>query len=352
MGTRKTPVVSWLGVGIMAIAICVAGCDCDKPTEPKPEELKDYAVYFWGDGNTKKLFEYHPTTKVLDSFDLAYMPYKGVTVSADGSRLYLADRNSVVVLDTDSFSFIAELPYHSNSPVAVSPDNELIAVVGNDLQILRTSDYSVDFSDTSGVWSGRFSADSKTFYCLSNGIYRLDLSNDSFPVVRKSFANRGVIHVVPSTDQTTWFLYHHLPSTFVYAFEVYDVALDSVLFSEVLVPGAGEIAITPDGRYAFYSNPGTLLIGPPAPSEFTIFDIRNNSVDEVVETSHVIDSLTPHMFLVGSMAVTPDGKWLVLLDALPSHQLLLYDLERRSFVDYKFLGNDKDLMNLTVQYAR
>lgn len=359
MGTIRTTAVSWLGVGIMVIAVCLAGCDCDKPTEPKPEELKDYSVYFWDAASTNKLFVYHPTTQQLDSSDLAYEPTKGLTVSADGERLYLAQVNSVVILDTDSFHFVDELTLVPKWPVAVSPDNRYMAIMGDDLNILRTSNYAVVFSDTDMTENGWFSSDSKRFYCaggwspdMRGYVYTVDLSDNSFPVLRRPFAHGGVVHVVPTIDESKWLLYMNLPGLYTSAFEVYDVSLDSIVFSEVLVPGAGEIAITPDGRYAIYGNPGTIMMGPPPPSEFTIFDIQANTIESRVQTIHVVDSLTPEFFPVGSMAVTPDGKWLVILNALAPHRLLLYDIERRAFEDYIFTGNNKFFMNLTVQNAR
>jgi len=359
MGTRKTAIVLWLGVAIMVIAVCFAGCDCDKPTGPKPEELKDYAVYFWDEASTRKLFVYHPTTKVIDSFDLAYTPVEGVTVSADGRRLYLADRNAVVVLDADSLQLVDEFAAAPEWPIAVSPDNRYMAIMGDDLQIFRTSDCSLVFGDTDITENGWFSWDSKHFYCAGGWspgvpgyVYTMDLSDSTFPVLRRPFAHAGVVHVVPTIDESKWLLYMNPSGLYTSAFEVYDVALDSIIFSDVLVPGSGQIVITPDGRYAMYGNPGTIMMGPPAPSEFTIFDIERNEISEVVQTKGFVDGLTPLFFPVESMAITPDGRWLVALNGVAPHQLLLYDIERRCFADYIFLGNDKFLMNLTVQNAR
>ena len=350
MGTRKTAVVSWLYVGIMVIATYFSGCDCDKPTEPDPEELKDYAVYFCDPGSPPELFVFHPTTRVIDSIEIPWEPDEGVTVSADGERLYLAQRSSVVVVDTDSFSLITELPYEPRLWPAVSPNNEYLAITGLDLHILSTSDYSLVFSDTSGVWSGHFSANSETFYCLSNGIYRVDLADTLYPVVRTPISDGTVTKVIPSEDESLWFMYKRLPSLWTSAFEVYDVLQDSIIFRQVLVPGFGQIAITPDGSTVFYTNPGRSSTDPPVMPGFTIFDVDANMIDTVVED---IDFFTGSNWMAhpNQMVVTRDGRWLVILGgSLGLRVLYLYDIEKRELVFREaFGGSGHVFTNLSVQ---
>ena len=349
----------WSFVAVLALVVYLVSCD-DNPTKPQPvpDEPRDYPIYFCDLGKVAdyKLLVYYPISRRIDSMDIPWEPLVGITVSADGKLLYLALQQSVVVVDTDSLSLVVELPYGPDSPVAVSPDNQLVAITGSDLYILRTTDYQVIFHDTARTVRGWFSSDSKTFYCTAAGgsehpssAYKLDLADSAFSITKRLFSDGGVMQIVPTVDESRWLLYL-IAGTYLYAFEVYDVLADSIVFAQGLSPGVGKIAIMPNGKYAFYGNPGSILMGPPAPSEFTVFDIKNNRIDEVVNTEAFIDSLTPYYFPVGSMVVTPDNRWLIAQDAVPPHSVLLYDIENRELVDYHTLGlSNVELGNLTVQ---
>ena len=339
-----------------AILSCfLMGFSCDKPVEPV--EPKDYPVYIT-DVNRSVLFTYYPKTLQIDSVAIPWRAEEGITVSADGSRLYLATNSNVTVIDSKSHSLIAELPYRPHTPVAVSPDNQLVAITGDDLTILRTSDYSVVFSDTDKTENGCFSADGKRFYCAAGWstntvgvVYKVDLSDSLFAVDRLPIADGGVIHVVPSFDETKLFLYLNVPGT--YAFEVYDVMLDSIIFREFLVPGAGEIAVMLDGRYVVYTNPGVSGTGPPSTGTFKIFDVVANEILAEVSAYDYVDSL-PALIPPYTMAVSPEGRWLVLLGGIQLAQqaIYLYDFERQELVDYKYLGRNIVLTNPTVQIIK
>jgi len=144
----------------------------------------------------------------------------------------------------------------------------LVAILGDDLYILNTSDYSLVFHDTSEVQSGVFSSDSRSLYCTADVTgtgsclaYKVDLDND-FLVTRRGFVGGNTIGIIPSYDEERWFVYLY-GAGFRCFFKVYDVETDSIIFSEFITPGAGYMALTPDGKYLFYTNPGTLLFGPP-----------------------------------------------------------------------------------------
>ena len=355
-------------ISLTALAVLFAGqfaCD-DKGTEPKPPEPVDYPVYFSEPGFTPQLFVFHPETRQVDSVDIPWETRNGVTVSADGKLLYLAQTFSVLVVDTDSLSsitdslsFIAELPYDSDDPVAVSPDNQLVAITGDDLTILRTSDYSVLFSDTDRTLNGQFSTDSKSFYCAAGWssqtpglVYKVDLSDSLFPVTRRLFADGGVTHVIPSLDDSKWFLSLRV-RTWTSAFEVYDVATDSIIFREILVPGSGQIAITPDGKRIFYNNPGRSGTDPPAPPGFTIFDVEANKVDRLVEDLDFFSGST-WVAHPNAMAVTPDGRWLSILGgSLALRVLYLYDINSGQLVFREpWGGNSHAFRNISIQSAK
>ena len=348
----------WLW-SLVVVLVCVAylvSCD-GKATQPKPipEDPKDYPVYFCDTEVTPpKLFIYHPVTRQVDSIEIPWRPKKGVTVSADGKRLYLAQRNSVVVLDTDSLFLIAELLYEPDWPVAVSPDNNYVAIPGDDLHILRTTDYSLVFSDTDRTENGRFSGDSKSFYCAagwgpgSQGVvYKVDCFDSSPTVSRRYFAYGGVFRVVPSYDEAKWFLYLNIGPYCNWAFAVYDVPRDSIVFTKNLCAGAGDIEISPDGKYAYFTNPGTLHLCYCFDTCVTVFDVEANDIERTIATPRHMEN---YPFLPGDMAITPDGRWLVVLNGVSPQQLYLYDLIRKRLVDYKYDENH-GFYNLSVQIA-
>ena len=357
MRYASTKAVILIAAGTLGLWLYFVGCDDNGPVEPKP--LTDYPVYFCAPDFSPELFVYHPVTRQVDSIDIPWEPKEGITVSADGKRLYLAQRNSVVVVDTDSLSLIKELPYEPDRPVAVSPDNQLLAITGDDLFILRTSDYQVIFSDTDRTANGRFSSDSKSFYCAagwspdSRGVvYKVDLTDSLFPVTRQPFADGGVVHVIPSMDESKWFLYLTV-QTWISAFVVYDVFKDSIIFREVLTPGYGHIAISPDGKHAFYTNPGRSSTDPLAPPAFTVFDIVSNAIDTVVSD---IDFFSDSTWVAHPnwLAVTPDSRWLAILGgSLALRVLYLYDIQKGQLVHREDWGGSGHVFsNISVQNAK
>ncbi len=332
---------------ITGLGFCFLACD-KKPTEPVP--VTDYPVYI-NDVNRSKIFTYYPNSHKLDSVELPWRATEGITVSADSKRLYLASRNKITVIDSKSFDLILELPYSPDDWVGVSPDNKLAAVTNGGLHLLSTSDYSVVFQDTIPVIHSEFSSDSKTLYCArkgTNSVYKVDLADSTYPVTLNDAAGGLIYYVIPSIDETKLFFYVYY-GMWTYGFEVYDVQLDSIIFRDVLVPGAGQIAITPDGRYAIYSNAGISATDPPPPGTFTIFDIQANEIHTQVS---IIDYVQPPCYFCSplSIAVTPDGRWLVALGGTQLAQFILYqyNLQNEKLVYYKDFGSVQ-LTNLTVQ---
>ena len=228
-----------------AILSCfLMGFSCDKSVEPV--EPTDYPFYISAT-NPNQIFTFHPQTKKLDS---TAVPWNAsVTVSADGKLLYVALGTSVLVVDAKTFTEIAEIPYPHRA-IAVSPDNKYLALTGDDLFILRTSDYSLIFSDSAGILYGSvsFSVDSRTLYCAvridvgsSHVVLKVALNDSTFQKSWYSFTGGSVVQVLPSIDETKLFLYLAV-GLWTYAFEVYDILEDSVIFRDFLVPGGGGMA--------------------------------------------------------------------------------------------------------------
>ncbi len=336
------------------VALCagllVVSCNDDKPTEPDPE--KDYPVYI-ADINQPRLFTYYPQSRTIDSANIPWRAEEGITVSADGRLLYLALYNEVVVVDAGSLTEVTRLPYQPDDQVAVSPDNRLVAIANGGLHLLSTSDYSVVFDDTVPVIHCRFSEDNQTLYCVRQGtgsVYTVDLGDSTYPTSVTEVSD-GLLHfAVPSVDERKLMLYARY-DTFLFAFEVYDRLLDSTVFQDVLVPGFGQVEITPDGRFAIYTNPGRSGTDPLPPGTFTIYDVETNTILDTVSTLEY--ELPPCICAPNMAAISPGGRWLIVIAGiqLAPQVLYLYDLEHDSLVHYHDFGTVV-LTNPTVQQIK
>ena len=317
------------------------GFSCDKSVEPV--EPIFYKFYF-ADAQNNRLYTYSPNTNCIDSVQVPWGVFPGITASADGKLLYFAQGNSIIVADSDSFTFVAEIPYPSLYPVSVSPNNQYIALTGYQLFILRTSDYKVVYKDSSQILyvNGAFSSDSKMFFCASllssdssSVVLSIDLSNDTFELKRRGLDGGSVVNVIPSVDNTKLFLYVAL-GLWTWSFQVYDVALDSIIFRDELVPGSGSLVQSLDGRFVYYTSPGRTGTDPPADQSFVIFDVEKNAID-----SAVIDSAS-FCSPVGCMppkllAVTPDGNWLGILGGQMSLlNFYVYNIKERK-VEFRLI---------------
>ena len=151
--------------------------------------------------------------------------------------------------------------------------------------------------------------------------------------------------VFPTPDESKLILYAR------YHFMVHDIAGDSLLYHYAFGPGAGYLAITPNGRYAFFTNPSTPIEEQGATYD-TVFDIEANNVVGNMETDQFLDTLVRLYFGVGPMVVTPDNRWLVAHNGPFPSQLLLFDLEKMEMVDFHHYGDNHCFTGLTVQQWR
>ena len=344
-----------------AVVVCVmwiGGCS-ELPSNPSPKVSGEYVVYFCNTTGNRMLYSYNPYSQVMDSVALNYQLtgyeyFRGVTVSPDGSLLYMPiqSRSLVVVFDIGSLNVVTELPYKTGSPVAISPDGSRMAIFGKDLWILDTDDYSVVFHDTADIYKGVFSANSQRLYAVALGfmppeaqmLYVLDMSGAEASAETRILSAGPLHSVVPTQDESKLLLYAYFGR-----FVIYDPARDSILFEHFMLGGPGQIVLDADERSAFYGSPGTVLPPDPGSSAFAVIDVTANGLDEVIDTRFVIDAQTPEWFEVGSMVVTPDGRYLVMLDAPWANELLLFDIENRTFVDYIDFGRDVELTNIDLR---
>lgn len=334
--------------------ICFVSCNSGDPLGPV--EAKDYVVYLRDNVTHGTIFGYHTVTEEVDSFQVPYAASRGPTVSADGRWMYFGSTTTAVI-ELNSFTLVEELPYNGTEGVAVSPDNRLVAVLGDGLHILNTSDFSEVFHDTDKVSGGIFSADSKSFYCQSRVqegfyVYKVDVRDDS-AVTRKFFSNCYPIRVLPSPDQSKWFLYVQFPVELpvVPVFEIYDVGTDSIIFVDTLHAGYGDMELTPDGKYAFCTEPGDPRFTGDPPFTITVFDVERNELHKIIDTrvTEVPGDPDFYGFNVGKISITPDGRWLIGGMARHGDYLVALDVHLMELVKYVQVENSSSLLYTTCQ---
>jgi DNA-binding beta-propeller fold protein YncE len=341
-----------------AMLLLCAGCRDDGPTGPVT--LRNYFFYGLDNLSDRRILRFDPSNGTLDTVSDSLPRSNGINISGDGRLLYVALGNSVMVFTSDSGLFVRTLPSHANE-VASSPDSRLIAIQGWShlgLTILAIPSYSVQYvNDSLYAMAGAFSHDGKTLYCI-------DFAHPRGAVVRVHMACAvslesnevpampgALIQAVPSVDEKLWFLYSRWDS-FGCSFGVYDVDGDSLIYRTDFTPGGGWIVVSPDGRNVFFTNPGTLLIPPqPPPSAFYIYDIQTNTVKEVSTAGLAGDPERDNM-PVGPMAITPDGKTLVLARAVSGDDLIVFDVHSQTITNYYYFNNQAFFYDITCQTGR
>ncbi len=343
-------------ISALLIIITLSGCQCgNKPTEPEPVD-KDYPIYFsnyFGVGD-KVLFKYYPDSQKIDSALIPWTPKRGISVSANGKLLYLSLDASVVVIDAESFEIVQELPYKTGYAVAVSPDNKLIAITGDTLRILRTSDYQVIYSDTLTTYRGIFSKDNLTFFCgfydsvNSGSAYILTINETQFIKTTKSFPDRSVGTLIPTSDKTKWILYN-LIGSYCAAFDIYDIALDSIIFTDTLCPGGGTATLSADEKKVYYTAPGSPFQGANSPF-IKVFDLETNMIETIIDsTIFYADSFA--WALPNDVIATPDNRYLGVLNGVMALSVFhLIDLQTLTVVDRRDYGpNGYGFTQMTMQ---
>ena len=319
-----------VAIASLIAATCLApACDDDGPTQPKPVPPKDYVAYFY-DGvynDSNWYFAYRPESDHLDS---VWLPYEAPPViSADGSLMFVSNQvdDVIDVVEVDSFTVVDQLPYFD--PVTVSSDGQYVVVYRDGLYLLDATDYSVVLHDTS-VHGGAFAKNNLSFYALpdSGNILKYDLTNLAAPPVEIEVPFGAVRDLEPSQDERRLYLYLHRRNADYY-FAVLDVVLDSITFSEYLTPGPGEVALTPDDRYVFYSNGGSMLYGP-GPPYLSVFDTQQQAKLGVISTAGILDPPYDAGVPIRDICVTPDGRWLVAID-MGFPQVMALDIQRMEF---------------------
>ncbi|RKX25198.1 MAG: hypothetical protein DRP45_06495 [Candidatus Zixiibacteriota bacterium] len=332
--------MAFLAVG--AIWLGSGGCS-SKPVSPDVAVPGPYATYFVDDGKNV-LHRYEPATGVFDSLTEVPFSYPaGFDISPDGKTLYTSGLDSVVAIDIETLSRKWTMYHEGSTGLAASPDGRFLALQGSDLDILELISLTVVYHDTDACGSGSFSGDGSKFYAIAQGgvpphnddqhIYCANL--DSNTVTRTWIsADVGLSQMIPSADGTELYLYG---TTDVYQsrFSVYNVDSAAIVYSEYLEPGMGQMDLTADGKYVFYTNPGSVLAGGPDPP-FTISVYETATRQRIKEISTVgvfgADTVETNG-VIYDIVCTPDSRWLTGIS--PASRFLSIDIRTLEVIHWE-----------------
>lgn len=325
-------------VVILLIFSFFLSCD-DNPVAPKEEPPIDYATYAF-DSTNNLYYEYHPLTGVLDTFTCEDYPIWDMEASADGKYLFVAAADYVAKVDLNTKLTVATLPYQAEYGLAISPDNNYIALaMGPGLIIARVSDLSVEHEDiVLDYRSLSFSADSKKLYGCYDTSHTVAIVNleNIFSVTTIELPVSAMRIVKPSLDETKLFLiWQYSKSNNVFA--VYDVALDSVIFREWLYGGYVDLKVAPDGKYMYYTEAGN-YVDIPGSNYFTIYDIDKKRIYKI-STAGIEDGINPIYMAIYPMCLTPDNKWLVIGESPVGKSFLRFNITTME-IDAYIKGNE------------
>ena len=98
----------------------------------------------------------------------------------------------------------------------------------------------------------------------------------------------------------------------------------------LISPGAGQMVMSPDGRLAFYTSPGTSDLVPPFRG-FKVFDVEANQISRTIVDPVIFggDAAAPKY-----LAVSPDSHWLGIVGSTPliPMSLFVYDIRKDELV--------------------
>ncbi|MEW6051815.1 MAG: hypothetical protein AB1644_12250 [Candidatus Zixiibacteriota bacterium] len=323
--STRAVAVFWL-----LLALCLLPLTCsDHGTDPPPEPV-DYVAYITDEFDTRHVYGYHVESGLIDTIWTGADARWGIYVSPDGKRLYLASDAGVSVFDLGLDMVVHTIESHGTRGAALSPDGQFLAVCASDFQIVRTVDFSVAYSDTFELSAGSFTDDGRAFFGASgsvSGVYCVSFDGEDTVIAAVPTA-AGLLKEVTRSCGDSLFYLNLTTGSFSSQLIALDPDTDSALYVEDVVPGHGDLQMTPTGDMLFYTSPGTALFGPPTPRAFFVLDVPNLTRVATVSTTGLINQNgdTVRYFNPSSLAITPDGRRLVVISGLTNAHFLVFDV--------------------------
>jgi len=349
-------------IAFLAVVIFIT---CDKPFEPV--EPKDYVLYGYNSSAYPFVYlGYHTKTNLLDTFTLPVevasvgLSESPLAVSPDGQILYVATQSSnISLVDVKTKQIIQQLPFDARE-VQASTDGKYLAIHGfrHQLWILETGNYSLVYFDSGwysegGFRRGRFAESNETYYCTDHfdattgyNVYKINFTRDSVPE-SKLFSQKSVDFIIPSNDEAHWYLYLSL-GNYYYEFAVYNVFADSIIFSDIFSPGSGYMEMSPDGRYVFYTYPGGMIGPPPTRRSLSVYDTYKNEIAKVIPGKFVNGVGDTSLYRPAELAVTPDGRNLISVQKDGVGRFLIINAKTLEVERY-FESNNVEFIFLAIQ---
>lgn len=266
------------------------------------------------------IFEVDLLTNNVDSFRLSDEPIHRMVSSGKSRRLYVPFADSVALIELGESSGSSLWRGYPSGGISLSRNEKYLAVFGPEFAIIDLSDGSTVFNDVDGIWSGAFSSDEEYFYAivpppniLSRVIQRIDLKQKTATKIGE-LPEECFAQIIASKQPGRFYL-HYPYGKFTYKFVHFDALLDTVLFSAILRPGYGRMAVSEDEDYLFLTNPGTFVGDPeyPEPVPFIeVYDCQGHQFFELISTQGMYgDDWDATSDYIGEIEVTGDGRYVV-----------------------------------------
>lgn len=294
----------------LLILVLVGGCsDDDCPTCPKDEVVKPYKGWLYYVEFNPNLYNIYKvdmeTDSIVDSLDLPLGGEAFIEVSSDG-RLLMARESALDfyesktwLYDAQNFAFLGEIPY------AISPYFDLgrSRIVGMRVDSLETYITVLSYpsmtllqEDTLGGFLGQY-LDSKNGYIygwagrsLRFRFYRFDYINRNLELIPITHTHGDTVQVLKfcldPAGKRVYFRGLSAPAPFqdVAFTGAYDLESQTLLWSYVTMGQYGGIALSPDGREVYMTDPGIPGYSGFDPGAFFVLDAQSGALIEAIST--------------------------------------------------------------------
>lgn len=176
----------------------------------------------------------------------------------------------------------------------------------------------------------------------------VELTRKIISTVNNKFA---IWSVIPSSSGNLLFLYlKHYEEQYLFSFSIYDQTLDSIIYSDSLIPGEGNIALTNDERYIIYTNPGkNYLFYPDPPYSFKVFNTSTLQIEDEIGTIFTFNKDDTVYLSINQICLTPDNKFMLGTGIAGDDDILIYDIRNNEIKKLFTLGGYRYITRPTCQ---
>jgi len=231
-------------------------------------------------------------------------------------------------------AFLGLFDYISGT-IEVSNTGKYIAISGeHGIYFLDGTTFELLFSDTVYIESGRFTYNDSLFYGqrgLTN-YFVYDLSAESLAVKDKYVDENGysphIWAIQPTHDRSAYFMFVRYGQTSNW-FISYRPGLDSTGIWLFMGPPGGDLRISPDGKTILASDPGFVVFGEMGSQMLIAANVVNDGIT-VISPGYSEDG--SFALLAGDIAFTPDSRYAMVTDEV-GWGVGLLDMKTLRYVD-------------------